>query len=169
MSTWGPEQGFSVPPALPYVSELDDPISHDEVLQAIVRLKSKRAPGIDGIPAEVYKALSGYFTSLLTDLFNHILYTGLYPHQWSIGIITPVHKGGSRNDPNNYRGITVLNTIGKIFTSILNSRIMDWAEERSLIPESQFGFRKNRSTIDCLFILNTGIELALSQKKQLLT
>ena len=42
---------------------------------------------------------------------------------------------------------------------------MDWAEERSLIPESQFGFRKNRSTIDCLFILNTGIELALSQKK----
>ena len=70
-STRGPELGFSVPPALPYVSELDDPISHDEVLQAIARLKSKRAPGTDGVPAEVYKALSGYFISLLTDLFHY--------------------------------------------------------------------------------------------------
>ena len=43
--------------------------------------------------------------------------------------LTPVHKGGSRNDPKNYRGITVLNGIGKIFTSILYSMIMDWAEE----------------------------------------
>ena len=83
MSTGGPELGFSVPPALPYVSELDDPIAHDEVLQAIARLKSKRAPGTDGIPVEVYMALSGYFTSLLTDLFIHIiLCTGHYPHLW---------------------------------------------------------------------------------------
>ena len=42
-----------------------------------------------------------------------------------------------------------------------------WAEERSLIPESQFGFRSNRSTVDCIFILNTVIEVSLSQKKHL--
>ena len=111
--------------------------------------------------------LSGDFISVLTDLFNHILNTGHYPQQWSRGILTPIHKGGSRYDPINYRGITVLNSIGKIFTSVLQSRLLVWAEERSLIPESQFGFRSNRSTVDCIFILNTVIEVSLSQKKHL--
>ena len=45
--------------------------------------------------------------------------------------------------------------------------IGEWAEERSLIPESQFGFRKYRSTLDCIFIRNTAIEVSMSQKKQL--
>ena len=165
--TTGSTADSPVSPALPYVPELDDPICYEEVLHAIAHLKSNRAPGTDGIPAEAYKKLSGNFISILTNLFNHILNTGHYPQQWSTGILTPVHKGGSRYDPQNYRGITVLNCIGKIFTSILNSRITDWAEERSLIPESQFGFRKYRSMLDCIFILNTAIEVSMSQKKQL--
>ena len=113
---------------------------------------------------KLIKKLSGNFISILTNVFNHMLNTGHYPQQWSTGILTPVHKGGSRYDPKSYRGIIVL---GKIFTSILNSRITDWAEERSLIPESQIGFRKYRSTLNCIFILNTAIEVSIGQMKQL--
>ena len=65
---------------------------------------------------------------------------------------------GSSDDPNNYRGITLLNCIGKIFTSILYKRISDWEEVRNLLPEEQFGFRKYRRTTDCIFIFNTLIE-----------
>ena len=79
------------------------------------------------------------------------LNTGCFPQTWSNGIITPIHKGGSKEDPKNYRGITLLNTGGKIFASILHSRLSEWLEERCLISESQFGFRRNRSTTDCIF------------------
>ena len=120
----GLDLNLTIPSAIPYVPELDDPIGHEEVLQAVAHLKPNSAPGTDGIPAEVYNVLSGDFISVLTDLFNHILNTGHYPQQWSRGILTPIHKGGSRYDPINYRGITVLNSIGKIFTSVLQSRLL---------------------------------------------
>ena len=149
------------------VPELDSEICNDEVMQAIARLKSNRAPGIDGLPAEVYKSLNSDFISVFTLLFNHILNTGCYPKAWSTGIITPIHKGGSKRDPNNYHGITLLNSGGKIFTSIIHWRLLEWAEERCLIPESQFGFRSNRSTIDCTFILNVLVEKSLTTGKSL--
>ena len=76
----------------------------------------------------------------------------------------PIHKGGTKDDPSNYRGITLLNTVGKIFTSIVNSRLTEWAEKQLLIPESQFGFRKNRNTTDCIFIMNTLIEISIAHK-----
>ena len=82
-------------------------------------------------------------------------------------MVTPIRKGGNKDEPSNYRGITLLNSIGKIFTSIRNVRLTEWAEERSLLPESQFGFRENRRTIDCVFILNTLIENTLSKHNTL--
>ena len=61
----------------------------------------------------------------------------------------------------NYHGITLLSSMGKIFTSIICSRLTEWAEERSLVPDSQFGFRQNRRATDCIFILNALVENAL--------
>ena len=104
------------------------------------------------------------FVSILRTLFNHILRTRQYPSIWSIGMIVPIHKGGTKDDPSNYRGITLLNTVGKIFTSIVNSKLTEWAEKQLLIPESQFGFRKNRRTTDCIFIMNTLIETSRAHK-----
>ena len=49
------------------------------------------------------------------------------------------------------------NIIGKIFTAILRNRLSDWAEDSKLLPEEQYGFRKNRRAVDCVFILNTVI------------
>ena len=64
-----------------YVPELDDDIkfNDEEVIRTIKKMKSNKAPGIDGLSAEVYKALNSQFISILTTLFNHILRTGLYP------------------------------------------------------------------------------------------
>ena len=149
------------------VPQLDTEICEDEVLYTISQLKSNRAPGIDGLPTELYKILSSSFISTFTLLFNNILNTGCFPQTRSNGIITPIHKGGSKEDPKNYRGITLLNTGGKIFASILHSRLSEWLEERCLISESQFGFRRNRSTTDCIFILNTLVEKSLNTGKPL--
>ena len=56
--------------------------------------------------------------------------------------------------------------MGKLFTTILNQRLTSWAYDMGHLPECQFGFRTDRRTTDCLFILNTLIEKSLSEKKK---
>ena len=75
-----------------------------------------------------------------------------YPENWSTGIITPIFKKGDRTLPKNYRGITLLPTMGKIFTKVLEERLLHWAETNDLLNEAQFGFRPNRQTTDAIFI-----------------
>ena len=61
----------------------------------------------------------------------------------------------------------MLNCIGKIFTSILNTTLKNWAEKNNIFPEEQYGFRENRRTVDCIFILNTLIEKTRGNHSQL--
>ena len=78
-----------------------------------------------------------------------------YPENWSTGVITPIFKKGDRTFPKNYRGITLLPIMGKIFTKILRERLLHWAETNDLLNEAQFGFRPNRRTTDPILILTT--------------
>jgi len=64
------------------VPELDEDITCEEVCLAIRKLKCRRSPGVDGLPAEVYKALPDEILHLLTEIFNGILLTGEYPDKW---------------------------------------------------------------------------------------
>ena len=102
-----------------YVPELDEVISFEEVCMAIKTMKLRKSHGVDGISTEVYKALPDHLVQLLTKIFNGILVTGEYPESLSVGLICPIYKAGEK-EPNYYRGITLLNCIGKLFTSILN-------------------------------------------------
>lgn len=149
------------------IPDLDREISVTEVEEVLNKLKVNKAPGEDGIPPGVFKALDNTLTEMLAVLFNNVMRSGEYPNCWSTGIICPMHKSGPRDDPNNYRGITLLNVMAKLFAAILSDRITQWATARQLLPETQFGFRTNRRTIDCVFILNTLIEKALCEKSTL--
>ena len=79
---------------------------------------------------------------------------GYFPEKWSEGFIIPIFKRGDVNEVSNYRGITLLSTVGKLFKSILNNRFDKWAEEYEVYIEAQAGFRKHMSTIDNIFELN---------------
>ena len=105
---------------------------------------------------------------LTCEFFNLILDTGILPASWTIGLITPIYKRkGDINDPDNYRGITLLSCLGKLFTMTINSRLNSYLEENQLLGEEQAGFREGYSTLDHIFSLHCIIELALSQKKRL--
>ena len=73
------------------------------------------------------------------------------PEDWETGIICPMFKKGDKLDGNNYRGITLLDIIYKIFSNVLNERLKKITE--NVIGEYQRGFRKNRSTSDKIFII----------------
>ena len=92
-------------------------------------------------------------------LFNQILILEKVPKEWGILSITPLHKKGNPLDPANYRFITLVNCIAKIFTSIINHRLKSFVERYNIIPEMQAGFRHNRGCEDNFFTLNSLLQI----------
>ena len=98
-------------------------------------------------------------------LFNTIFDYAVFPSNWRLRIITFIFKKGRRNNPSNYRGISVLSSLGKVLTGILITRIVRRIEEKFILSESQAGFRKDRSTVDHIFVLKTILDKFLTRKK----
>ena len=101
----------------------------------------------------------------LTSYFNHLFNISLFPEQWSKALLVPIHKKGSINDPDNYRGISLLSNLSKCYTYILNKRLEVWAESQGKLVEEQGGFRKGRSTVDHIFVMISMVEKALAKSK----
>ena len=100
------------------------------------------------------------------NLFNLVFDTGIIPEAWTLGMIQPIFKNkGSPSDPSNYRPITLISCLGKVFTQILNNRIQKYADENDIINHCQSGFRKKYSTTDNIFILHNLIDLVCKSKK----
>ena len=139
--------------------ELDKHITVQEILDAVKLLKT----GKNEYFIECIDVLAGH----ICDIFNKILDSGHFPEKWCEGIIVPIYKKGNKADVNNYRGITILSCLSKIFTIILNRRITSISEENNLISDSQFGFRKGKSTVDALFVLLNVVHKFLNENKRL--
>ena len=105
--------------------------------------------------------------SYLHTLFNKIFDTGIFPDSWGDGLIVPLHKKGNIGNVENYRGITLLSVVGKLFTSILNTRLNEWAEQYQVYVEAQSGFRKGMSTVDNIYVLHSLITYSINEKKKL--
>jgi hypothetical protein len=137
---------------------LDFRISINEVTKSISQSKNGKSSGIDSIRGEMLKVASEQLAPIMTKLFNKILCEGIYPTTWSVGITIPIFKKGNKNDPNNYRGITISSNVAKVFNSILNNRLNKYALENDLINERQIGFKKDARTSDHIFIIKTLID-----------
>lgn len=148
-------------------NELNVTISIDEMKLAIKQLKTGTSAGPDLFLNEFLKNGSDALLLYLHKLFNKIFEMGYFPSDWSEGFIIPIFKKGDKNEVSNYRGITLLSTIGKLFTRILNNRLNKWAEEYNVYVEAQAGFRKHMSTIDNIFILNSLINHCLNNNERL--
>ena len=92
----------------------------------------------------------------------------MYPKAWTVGLIIPIYKKkGDRMGSNNYRGVTPLSCIGKLFTIILSERLKVYCESNSIINENQVRFRANHSTMDHIFSLKVLIDLMFKSKQKL--
>ena len=90
------------------------------------------------------------------------------PESWSSGIIKPVYKNkGNPSDPDNFRAITLISCVGKLFTSMLNSRLKFFANDLNIISENSSWFQKGYSTVDNIFVLHALIDLYFSFGKKL--
>ena len=149
------------------VEELDREITMEELNNAITKLKKDKSAGADVIINEFLMYSPQHVKTFILNIFNKILELQCFPKCWAEGSIVPIFKSGDRHNTNNYRGITLLSCIGKLFTRVINDRLTTWADKNGVINENQLGFRKGRGTVDCLFILNGLIQMMLSKGKKL--
>ncbi len=146
---------------------LDGLITAEEVKLCISKLKNNKSPGYDNIINEYIKSTQNLLCPLYVKLFNKIINEGVFPLEWTIGVIVPLYKNkGDINDTNNYRGIT-LSCMGKLFTSLLNDRLKHFSEANNIINKTQTAFREGYSTLDHIYLLKCIIDLFKWRKRKL--
>lgn len=149
-------------------SQLNNPITANEIEMAIKSLKLNKASGIDNIINEYLISMKHLLLPTYEKLFNIILDTGIVPSDWTKGNIIPIYKNkGSKSDPTNYRPVTLLSCLGKVFTYILNTRLSKYLESNNILNKNQGGFRKEYSTTDNIMILYSLTEYFKNQKRKL--
>ena len=139
-------------------------IELDEINVLIKDLKNAKQPVIDGIKYQFFKTSGDIMMNHIRMLCNATFTTGIYPHQWCEAIISPLHEKGPKSNITNYRGISLLCTISKIFTNVLNNRLVRWAEQYDKLDDSQGAYRKGRSTLDHIFSLYSIIHKYLRKR-----
>ena len=101
--------------------DLDREITMGELDAAIKGLKGNKAAGMDYVLNEFIVNSSTEVKYVIILLFNSILSLEHFPSCWAAGEIVPIFKSGDKNNVNNYRGITLLSCLGKLFTRVLNN------------------------------------------------
>ena len=107
----------------------------------------------DEIPLFILRQATPCFIEPLTHIVNLSLKIGVIPSTCKKARVTPLHKAGDKNDPNNYRPISILPFIGKIIEYFVSQQLTDYMEDNRLFTRHQFGFRKNHSTNYLMFDL----------------
>ena len=146
--------------------ELDFDISLNELKIGAYVLRLGKSPGFDCISNEMLLCLLETNPELIRTLFNSILHTPCAIEKWSISMINPLHKSGSKMNPDNYRGISLLSCFGKYFSAILNLRLTKFAIDKNIFSKSQLGFLEGSRTSDAHFILSNLIEHYCKKKSQ---
>ena len=121
-------------------------VCQEDVMKSINKLKSKSSSGHDGISTVLLKKIAPVISAQLTVIINQSLLTGIFPNKLKIAKVTPLFK---KDDPHlfdNYRPISLLPAISKVFEKIVYKQIYEYFTENKLIYDSQYGFREKHST-----------------------
>ena len=122
------------------------PTSEEEIRKIIDKLKTGKACGPDVISASFVKHGKNFLAGFLSNLINECLPEGIFPTCLKRALVVPIHKNGATDSPNNYRPISLLPCISKIFEKVIFKRMVDFCVSKKVLSEKQFGFRKKHST-----------------------
>ena len=131
--------------------------NENEVIEIISGLNSSKSSGYIGIPTVLFKESKFIIARHLAIAFNDCLSNGTYPNILKIAKVIPLHKGRSKLERGNYRPISILSPVNKVFETLLHKRFIDFWDKYNLFNDSQFGFRNNHSTNLALTCLHESI------------
>lgn len=143
-----PDDGSSGPKLTPrHQDALNHPITIDEVIAVLHRLKSWKAAGVDGIPVDFFKIFicslvrENAAVKALTRVCNHMFERGEVPTVWRVAVVVSIFKKGDPTVTGNYRGISLMDSTLKVLLSILTSRLQSALEANGMVVREQAGFR----------------------------
>ena len=116
------------------------------VKQIIKGIKTSRSNGHDGISSELLKLISNDIADSITLIINQSLKSGIFPNQLKIAKVTPIYKKDDKKSITNYRPISVLPVVSKVFETVIHEQLSDYFLSNNLFSAQQYGFRKNSST-----------------------
>ena len=120
-------------------------ITTSQVTTYICNLDPGKSTGLDGIGPRILKMSCDIISPSITALINKSITSGRFPNQLKQAKVYPIFKDGTKDDPSNYRPISILPTISKIFEKHVNSHLMGFLNKHKLIHECQSGFRQKHS------------------------
>lgn len=119
-------------------------VSQNDVLLALEKLDVSKGPGTDNIPPLFLRECADSLLTPLTIIFNKSLSESTFPEAWKSASITPIFKAGNNRAVENYRGVSILCCLAKVFEQLVHEVL--YAASRPLISDFQHGFVKRRST-----------------------
>ena len=126
-----------------------------EVYNKLKTLDKNKATGIHNIPNKMLLLCADIAASHLADIFNYSLVSKNFLYDFKIGKVSPLYKNGEREDLNNYRPISVLPSMARVFEKIIYKQLLDFFNSNKLLSTKQWGFRNLHSTV--LALLNSSI------------
>jgi len=144
------------------------PSSAEEVSRIISSFPSRScSPG--SVPSFIYKYLRHEISPLISDLFNLSIDEGSFPACLKVARVTPVFKSGDKSLVSNYRPISVISTLSKIFEKLMFNRLIEFLDKNNILKSNQFGFRKHHCTSDAVLEFLNDAYKSLDEKSQFLT
>lgn len=113
-------------------------------------LNVSSSPGPDGFSARLLKECSQSLSLPISKIFSVSLTSGILPKSWKSALVSPIHKKGDKQDPNNFRPISLTSILCKILERLMYDRMLSFFLEHNIIPDTQHGFIRGRSIITCL-------------------
>jgi hypothetical protein len=126
------------------------PVTPEEVSNSILSLSSNKSSGPNSIPIKILKLIHQDISFPLSNIINLSFTKGRFPSTLKLSKVIPVFKKGSPLESSNYRPISLLSNIEKIFEKLMHSRLLSFLDSHSIIYCRQYGFRKSHSTIQAL-------------------
>ena len=147
--------------------EMAEPPNEEELLDAVMKLRNGKAAGESGILPEMVKAAccDGNFVEMLLELVTEVWTESGVPADWSDTVLIPIPKKGDLSQCDNWRGIALLDVVGKVVARVIQGRLQKLAEDE--LPESQCGFRKGRGCMDMVFSVRQLVEKSWEHKEKL--
>ena len=140
-----------------------DPVCEEQAHKLLNGINACKATGLDNIPAKLVTDASEIITSPLTHIINLSLSQGIMPDDLKNARVVPLHKKNSKTDVGNYRPVSVLSVISKVFERVVHDQLHQYMHDMNLLYEYQSGFRKSYSTDTCLMHLTDYIQLEMDK------
>ena len=116
-----------------------------EVLDLMKKLDARKAMGPDGVSGWVLKECAEQLVEPICHIINHSLEKGRLPKEWKRADITPIYKGGEKEDPLNYRPVSLTSIVCKLCEKVIRKRWTSFLEKKEMLTKKQFGFREGSS------------------------